>query len=77
MHSVKLFKFLESVFDLRSPPYLLESNFYLSCSGSMLLWGLLACSPLLGIAMRVGKLVGFRVTATQVCARSLSVLAGK
>ena len=37
----------------------------------------LACSPLLGIAMRVGKLVGFRVTATQVCARSLSVLAGK
>ena len=37
----------------------------------------LACSPLLGITMRVGKLVGFRVTATQVCARSLSVLAGK
>ena len=37
----------------------------------------LACSSLLGIAMRVGKLVSFRVTATQVCARSLSVLAGK
>ena len=37
----------------------------------------LACSPLLGIAMRVGKLVGFRVTATQERARSLRILAGK
>ena len=32
------------------------------------------CSPLLGVAMGVGKLLGFHVVAMQVCAR---VLAGK
>ena len=58
-HSVKLFKFLESVFDLHSPPPLLTWKKFFS----LLFWKHavmgLTCSPLLGIAVRVGKLVGF------------------
>ena len=72
---MKLFKFLESVFDLPSPlpPHLLEvilSLFF----GSMLLWILFAAHYL--VLQGGGKLLGFHVAAMQVCARSFRVLQG-
>ena len=81
MHSLKLFKFLESVFDLPSlPPSLLGSNFCLSCSGSMLSWGLLAVHSLV-LQREWGSLYRFscygNASAFKVFNGAVRVLAGK